>query len=51
VIDEVGHEKIISVKSDNAKNMVKSREIVNEHYPELEISFHGCGSPCFELIV
>lgn len=50
VIVEVGHEKIISVISDNAKNMVKSWEIVNEHYPELEISFHGCGAHILNLL-
>lgn len=50
VIVEVGHEKIISVISDNAKNMVKSWEILNEYYPESEISFHGCGAHILNLL-
>jgi len=50
IIDEVGHEKIISVISDNVKNMVKSWEIVNENYPELEISFHRCGAHVLNLL-
>jgi len=31
--------------------MVKSWEIVNEHYPELEILFHGCGTHVLNLLV
>jgi len=30
--------------------MVKSWEIVNENYPELEISFHRCGAHVLNLL-
>lgn len=50
VIDEIGYEKIISIISDNAKNMIESWEIVNEHYPELDISFYCCGVHVLNLL-
>ncbi|KAL4090228.1 hypothetical protein QTP88_025123 [Uroleucon formosanum] len=49
-IIDTGTNKHSATISDNAKNMVKYWKIVNENYPELRISFHGCGAHVSNLL-
>ncbi|KAJ3639992.1 hypothetical protein Zmor_003318 [Zophobas morio] len=51
VFSEIGVDRIVSVITDNAKNMEKARNIVLEKYPDRSISLYGCVAHIFNLFI
>lgn len=49
VVNEVGPEKVISIVSDNAKNMVKAWDVFLKNHPS-HISFFGCVAHILNLL-
>lgn len=50
IVCEIGPKKVISVVSDNAKNMVKAWDIFIKNNPSSQISFFGCAGHVLNLL-